>query len=311
MDHAAPLLTAPAPAPATPAAPARRTTPERPSTPPVAATRLTPAIGAVVRAEDLPAGPERAAALRALVVEHHVVFVPGFGTDEAAFTELAHGFGTPSVHPLQRFTGRDRQAVTEILDGPDRPPAGFPWHTDLSWLEQPPRFGLLQALEIPAAGGDTLWTSQAAAYRALSPALRALCAGLTAVHGIDATLRRTVVDHHGPDLADRFEAAHPPVRHPLVRAHPDTGAPGLYVCPMYLRHVAELLPDESALLLSHLAAVATDPHHTVRWRWTAGDLALWDEACTLHRALVDHHPARRRMRRCTIEGDRPRPAPVP
>ena len=239
------------------------------------------------------------------------MFVTGFGTDEACFTELAHGFGAPSIHPLGRFTGREGQPVAQIVDSPDRPPAGFPWHTDLSWLERPPRFGLLQALEIPEVGGDTLWVSLAAAYDALSPALQELCSAVTGVHKIDATLRRTVVDHHGTAVADRFAAAHPPVRHPLVRAHPDTGAPGLYICPMYLEHVAELHPDESAMLLSHLEAVATDPHRAVRWRWSEGDLVVWDEACTLHRALVDHHPSVRRMRRCTIDGDRPRPASRP
>ena len=294
MLEAPPLLAAPRPA-----------QPEAQSIP---ARRLTSAIGARVEAEDLPAGPDRAARLRELVVEHHVVFVTGFGTDEASFTELAQSFGAPSIHPLQRFTGREGPPVTQIIDSPNRPPAGFPWHTDLSWLECPPRFGLLQALEIPEVGGDTLWISLAAAYEALSPALRELCSAVTGVHGIDATLRRTVVDHHGTDLADRFAAAHPPVRHPLVRAHPDTSAPGLYICPMYLEHIAELHPDESAMLLSHLEAVATDPHRAVRWRWSEGDLVIWDEACTLHRALVDHHPSMRRMRRCTIDGDRPRAA---
>ena len=73
----------------------------------IPARRLTSAIGALVEAEDLPAGPDRAARLRELVVEHHVVFVPGFGTDEASFTELAQSLGTPSTHPLQRFTGRE------------------------------------------------------------------------------------------------------------------------------------------------------------------------------------------------------------
>lgn len=277
----------------------------------IPARRLTAAIGALIQAEDLPAGPDQAARLRELVVEHHVVFVTGFGADEASFTELARGFGTLSVHPLHRFTGREAQPVAQIVDSPDRPPAGFPWHTDLSWLECPPRFGILQALEIPEVGGDTLWISLPAAYEALSPALQELCSAVTGVHGIDATLRRTVVDHHGTELADRFAAGHPPVRHPLVRAHPDTGAPGLYICPMYLEHIAELHPDESAMLLSHLETVATDPNRAVRWHWSEGDLVIWDEACTLHRALADHHPSIRRMRRCTIDGDRPRPVTHP
>jgi len=91
------------------------------------------------------------------------------------------------------------------------------------------------------------------------------------------------------------------VQHPLVRAHPDTGTPCLYLNPMYLERIVELGPDESAGLLSLLHEVTTDPNRSLRWRWSEGDVAIWDEACTLHRALVDHHPSTRRMRRCTVK----------
>jgi taurine dioxygenase len=194
-----------------------------------------------------------------------------------------------------------------IEDTPAHPPAEFPWHTDLSWLEVPPRFGILQALEVPPSGGDTLWASLPAAYEALSPALQALCSTLTGWHAVDASLRRTVVDRHGVELARRFEEAHPPVRHPLVRAHPETDVPCLFVCPMYLERIPELRPDESDVLLSHLHDVAVDPNRSLRWHWSEGDVAIWDESCTLHRALGDHHPSVRRMRRCTTGGERPRP----
>jgi taurine dioxygenase len=282
--------------------------PAMPATPPrLRAQRLSSAIGTVVDAGDLDsAGPDGPSLLRQLVIDHHVVFVRGFGRDEGRFRELATSFGTLTVHPLQRFTGRE-QPVAVIEDTPAHPPAEFPWHTDLTWLEVPPRFGILQALEVPPSGGDTLWASLPAAYAALSPALQALCSTLTGRHAVDASLRRTVVDRHGAELAGRFEEAHPPVRHPLVRAHPDTGAPCLFVCPMYLDRIPELHPDESAVLLSHLHDVATDPNRSLRWHWSEGDVALWDEACTLHRALGDHHPAVRRMRRCTTDGERPRP----
>jgi taurine dioxygenase len=282
----------------------RRRTPA----PSLRAQRLSRAIGAVVEAGDLDdAGPAGLSQLRQLVVDHHAVFVRGFGRDEALFRELATSLGTLTVHPLQRFTGRE-QPVSVIEDTPAHPPAEFPWHTDLSWLEAPPRFGILQALELPPSGGDTLWASLTAAYEALSPPVQGLCSTLTGLHGVDATLRRTVVDRHGTRLARRFEKAHPPVRHPLVRAHPDTGAPCLFVCPMYLERIPELHADESDVLLSHLHDVATDPHRSLRWHWSEGDVAIWDESCTLHRALGDHHPSVRRMRRCTTDGERPRPA---
>ena len=283
--------------------------PRRTPVAPLRAQRLSSAIGAVVDAGDLDdAGPGGPPQLRRLVVDHHVVFIRGFGRDEGRFRELAMGFGTLTVHPLQRFTGRE-QPVSVIEDTPGRPPAEFPWHTDLSWLEVPPRFGILQALEMPPSGGDTLWASLPAAYEALSPALQGLCSTLTGWHGVDTSLSRTVADRHGAELAGRFAGAHPPVRHPLVRAHPDTGAPCLFVCPMYLERIPELHPAESAALLSHLHDVAVDPNRSLRWHWSEGDVAIWDESCTLHRALGDHHPAVRRMRRCTTDGgERPRAA---
>jgi taurine dioxygenase len=276
----------------------------------IPAEHLSSVIGAVVRADDVAnAGPTGPAQLRRLLVEHHVVFIRGFGTDGRRLSDLACSIGDLLIHPLERFTGGDR-AVTVIEDSRTRPPAGFPWHTDLTWMQRPPRFGFLQALEVPPSGGDTLWASMAAAHAALSDPLRDLCSGLTGLHSIDATLRRTVVDHHGKELADRFQEAHPPVAHPLVRAHPDTGAPCLYINPMYLDRIVELRAEESAVLLSLLQDVATDPNCSLRWRWTEGDVAIWDEGCTLHRALVDHHPATRRMRRCTVQGDRPVPSSV-
>lgn len=120
---------------------------------------------------------------------------------------------------------------------------------------------------------------------------------------IDASLRETIVEHHGAELAEQFEKAHPAATQPLVRAHPDTGRPCLYICPMYLERLPELRPGESDMLLAHLGDVAVDPNHTVRWYWSEGDVAIWDEACTLHRALDDHRPSVRRMRRCTTEGE--------
>lgn len=283
------------------------TPPSAATRPPLHAQRLSKAIGAVVDADRMhEAGHDGPSQLRQLVIDHHVVFIRGFGRDEERFKELATSFGALTVHPLQRFFGRE-QPISVIEDSPAHPPAEFPWHTDLSWLEAPPRFGILQALEIPPSGGDTLWASLPAAYEALSPTLQRLCSTLTGWHSIDASLRRTVIDRHGAELASRFEDAHPPVRHPLVRSHPDTDTPSLFVCPMYSDRIAELHRDESDALLSHLHHVAVADNRSLRWHWCEGDVAVWDESCTLHRALGDHHPSLRRMRRCTTDGERPRP----
>lgn len=268
--------------------------------------RLSGALGAVVDTSaigDITA-VDVVSDLRRLVTDHHVVFLRGRACSEDAFVALAQRFGALSIHPLHELTGR-RHTVSVIEDTAERPPAGFPWHTDLSWLTRPPRFGFLQALEIPPAGGDTLWVSLAALYESMSPTFRRLCTTLSAVHRVDATLLATVTANHGAATAAALQAAHPPVTHPLVRAHPDTGAPCLFLSPMYVSEIAGVTAAESALLLDHLDALVTGPERAVRWRWQEGDIAIWDEAATVHRALTDHHPHRRRMRRCTIEGEVP------
>lgn len=270
--------------------------------------QLAGPIGVQIDGTDLAAaGRPGRAQLRALVTQHHVVFITGFGLDEDTFVELGQEFGPRSAHPLDELLGRSR-TVSVIADTAEQPPAAFPLHTDLSWLGCPPRFGFLQALDIPPYGGDTIWVSLQAAFEALSPPFRSFLARLDGRHTIDATLRRTVEANHGPATAARFEAGHAPVDHPLVRAHPDTGQPLLYVCPMYLDRILGLTADESDLILGHLNRIVNDPNIAVRWRWSTGDVAIWDESSTIHQALADHAGQLRQMRRYTIEGGRPRRA---
>lgn len=266
--------------------------------------RLSSAIGAEVLGSDLRgAGEQGLEQLRQLVSDRQVVFIRDFGTDERPFVALSKAFGSLSVHPLHSFLGRE-QTVAVIADTPDRPPAGFPLHTDLSWVDAPPRFGFLQAMEIPGAGGDTIWVSQQAVLASLSPRMGSFLHRLTGEHRIDKSLRRTVADNHGEEVAEQFESAYPPTRHPLVVKHPDTGEPSLYLCPMYLDSIPELEPSESSLLLGLLNDRLTDPNFAVRWTWSEGDVAIWDEASTVHMALVDHNPEPRRMRRYTTDGER-------
>jgi taurine dioxygenase len=93
--------------------------------------------------------------------------------------------------------------------------------------------------------------------------------------------------------------------HPLVRTHSETGRDALYVSGFFMHAVAGFEPHESQWMLEWLRARVDDPNLQVRWRWRPGDVAIWDERCTNHRALADHYPQRRRMRRCTVDGDAP------
>src|SRR4051812_17123431 len=267
---------------------------------------LTGSIGAVVRGLDLSVAlaDRDVEQLRALVVEHQVVFARGQHLDEGAHRRLAESFGDLSVHPVARLTGSGR-VISVIDDTPDHPPAGFDWHTDLSWTVEPPDLGFLSALVIPPCGGDTLWASGRAIYERLDPSQQRLCRALRVVHAPDATLLDTVRRHHGEALVRRLLAEHPPVEQPLVRLHAGGGRPALWLPPLYPTKVAGLDDPDSRRLLDVPPRQIDDPEVQARWRWAAGDVAIWDETSTSHRALTDHAPQRRTMRRCATAGGRP------
>jgi taurine dioxygenase len=268
---------------------------------------LTTAIGAVVDGIDLTGrltdGELRD--LRAAIHRHGVVFLRGQHLSLDEHRQLGEQLGPLAVSPLHQLLGTAR-TVSTIADDPERPPAGFPWHTDLSWTAAPPSLGILSAVEIPAVGGDTLWASLPAVLAALPVDAQKLCRDLRAVHATDATLLQSVERHHGPEVAVRLRRANPPVSHPLVRTHPVTGEALLFLSPLYLRRLIGIERRRGDRMLRELNGLLEDPHVQVRWRWQAGDVAIWDEVATCHRALTDHFPQRRTMRRCVVQGDGPR-----
>jgi taurine dioxygenase len=273
------------------------------------AERLTGSIGAVLHGVDLavPLPRRDVELLRGLVAEHQVVFARDQHLNEEQHRELASQFGALSIHPVGQLTGSGR-TISVIDDTAERPPAGFDWHTDLSWTVEPPDLGFLSAVAIPPCGGDTLWASGRAIYERLDPARQRLCRSLRVVHVPDDTLLDTVRRHHGEGVVRRLIAEHPPIEQPLVRLHPQTGRPAMWLSPLYAAKVVGLDDADSRRVLRYLHHRISDPEVQVRWRWAAGDVAIWDETSTCHRALTDHAPQRRTMRRCTTTGSRPIPA---
>jgi taurine dioxygenase len=273
------------------------------------AERLTGSIGTVLHGVELsvPLPRRDVDLLRWLVAEHQVVFARDQHLDEEQHRDLASQFGALSIHPVDQLTGSGR-AISVIDDTADRPPAGFDWHTDLSWTVEPPDLGFLSAVAIPPCGGDTLWASGRAIYERLDPARQRLCRSLRVEHAPDDTLLDTVRRHHGEGIVRRLIAAHPPIEQPLVRLHTETGRPAMWLSPLYAAKVVGLDDADSTRVLRLLHRRISDPEVQVRWRWAAGDVAIWDETSTCHRALTDHAPQRRTMRRCTTTGSRPIPA---
>jgi taurine dioxygenase len=178
------------------------------------------------------------------------------------------------------------------------------WHSDLTFQERPPMGALLHAVEVPEAGGDTLWADMTGAYRALSATLRSFLDTLSATH----SPTKAGGYFAGRDATGGAAAARTAVSacsHPVVRVHPETREPGLFVNPLFTDRIDGLRRRESEVLLEVLYEAARAPERTVRWRWEAGDVAFWDNRCTMHYALLDFGQSPRRMLRVAIEGDRP------
>jgi len=270
--------------------------------------KLTGKIGAIVANVDLtlPLTDETFETLHAALVEYQVLFFRDQDLTEDQHRAVAARFGTLSIYPAQRLAG-DTSELSYIADNAKSPPKADDWHTDISWLPEPPRYAFLNARQIPEHGGDTMWASLYAAYDALSPAMQEMCGRLTALHAPSpkqlAAFRSS--GRFGPEVAEKIEQIFQPVEHPLVRTHPISGRRALYLSTGFLQRIVGVTDSESEMLKNHLNALLDDPNVQVRWNWRPFDFAIWDEASTNHRALSDHYPQERLVRRCTVDGDRP------
>ena len=269
-------------------------------------TPVTSVIGAQVEGAQLGAvDDQQFAEITDALMEHLVLFFRDQDISDDQQLAFAARFGAPSVYPIAKLMGATEVGVSVIEDTPESPPDADGWHTDVSWLPEPPQIAVLRADVIPDIGGDTMWASLYAAYDALSPAMQTVCQDLTVRHDQGADFHAAIERHLGKEMADRVAAEYPGAEQPLVRTHPVTGRPALFVSGMFMRSVVGMHDDESDALLSFLRTRVDDPNVQCRWRWQPNDVAVWDERATNHRALSDHFPQYRRMRRITVDGDRP------
>lgn len=268
-------------------------------------TRLAGALGAELAGLELETIDDAAFKdLRAALLEHQVVFLRDQRLSEDAHVALARRFGTPSVFPIAAHLG-GAQTLSTIEDDAGRPPKADGWHTDITWIEQPPQVAILTALVVPPHGGDTLWADLHGAWERLSPAMQSALSNLRVHHAPGERFWHGVIQGLPAETVAELRTVFPGVDHPLVRTHPVTGRKALFVAGEFMESIVGMHPDESSVLLDWLRARIEDPNLQVRWRWTPGDVAIWDERCTNHRALSDHYPQHRVMRRCTVDGDRP------
>lgn len=180
------------------------------------------------------------------------------------------------------------------------PESGRYWHSDLSYLDPPAKASLLYALEVPPIGGDTMFANMAAAYDALSEPLRTMLDGLVAVHDYTHVHRLFSAGFGRSTDASKV----PPVRHPVVRPHADTGRKTLYVNPGFTTHIEGLSRHESDTVLAFLFDHAVRPEFIYRHSWSVGDAVLWDNRSTMHHAVHDFYATGgvRHMHRTTVMG---------
>jgi taurine dioxygenase len=200
---------------------------------------------------------------------------------------------------VTRHRDTEPRLFVELEDTADSPPKADRWHTDVPFVPQPPDIAVLSMRASPPVGGDTLWASLYAVYESLSPLMQAALSRLDLELDL-GDVRATIAELYGDDYLRDLESEFDMPRHPLVRVHPVTGRPALYLCGDNMRGIVGMTPGESDALLTFLVARLDDPNVSCRWRWEPHDIAMWDERCTNHRAVSDHYPSYRRIRRCLV-----------
>jgi alpha-ketoglutarate-dependent taurine dioxygenase len=275
--------------------------------------RLTPAGGIAISGIDLarPLSPALRQRISDAFLAHHVVVFPGQELSREAQFAFTANFGEVEHPEAQRAQGK-RTRVAHVISNLDSagnpvdrsssPVSNYRWHTDKSYYPAPPMMTTLYAVELPAAGGDTEFANTALGYAALSETTKRHIAPLRVVFRWGATLGRPA----DPPTSAAATATPPPVHHPLVRTHPETGVPALYLG-NHASHILGLPAVEGARLLAALLAHTTRPEFVYTHRWRKGDLVMWDNRCLLHRAVANYAigKERRILHRTVLRGTVP------
>ncbi|MCJ2126543.1 TauD/TfdA dioxygenase family protein [Methylobacterium sp. J-077] len=265
--------------------------------------RVAGRIGAEIRGVALSGDLDAAtvAAIRQALVTHKVVFFRDQNLDEAGQEAFGRRLGDLVPHPtVPSLAGT---AGILDLDG-SRGERASSWHTDVTFVPAYPAISILRAVTLPAYGGDTLWANTAAAYAELPEPLRDLADRLWALHSnvYDYVGGRVNASEAGRQrYTEVFTRTVYETEHPLVHVHPETGERSLIVG-QFIQRLLGLTTSDSQHLLAIFTDHATRPENTVRWSWRLGDVAIWDNRATVHRAVDDYGDQPRVVRRVTIEG---------
>ncbi len=266
---------------------------------------LTAALGAEVRGIDLGSDLDDAtvAEVRRALLAHLVLVFRDQDLDEEGHIAFARRFGRIKLPPVATAHGGPPEI--NVIDQTDpRGEGADAWHADNTYTATPPMGSLLRVVRLPSVGGDTAFASMYAAYESLSPALRALCDGLTAVHDVTRSISKAIARGHSTANLAQVRAQLPPVEHPVVVVHPETGRRALFVNVNSTVRIRGMSEAESDMLLRFLFEHTKQPEFQVRVRWDTRTLVFLDNRCTQHYAVPDYRE-RRVLHRVAVEGSRP------
>ncbi|MFT4520140.1 MAG: taurine dioxygenase, partial [Halioglobus sp.] len=195
--------------------------------------------------------------------------------------------------------------ITILESTADKPSKIEAWHTDMTFREHPPMGTLLRAVIVPAKGGDTLWASTTAAYEGLSFPMQRFLDELTAVHEFSHGFRESLAEPGGAERLASAVADNPPVHHPVIRTHPESGKKVIFVNSLFTTYIEGMRAAESDAILKFLYQHITTAQYTCRFKWQPNSIAIWDNRSTQHKPINDYFPAHRQLQRSTIDGDKP------
>ena len=277
--------------------------------------RLTCSIGALVGGVNLGDAARDAALfgeIRALLLRHKVLFLENQDITRAEHVAFARRFGDLEDHPVMG-SDPENPGLVLIYKGPDTRAEQYEnaWHCDTTWRECPQMGAVLRCTEAPEVGGDMLWANMVMAHDRLPEHIKAQIAPLRARHSIEASFGAAMPTEKRLALAKQY----PDAEHPVVRTHPETGEKALFVngftthftnyhTPANVRVGQDANPG-AGFLLAYLVCQAAIPEYQVRWRLRRNTVAIWDNRCTQHYAVMDYPPCHRKMERAGIIGDTP------
>jgi alpha-ketoglutarate-dependent sulfate ester dioxygenase len=267
--------------------------------------KITGRIGAQVSGLDI-AGeldPDTVAAIRSALNEHKALVFTDADLDDAGQEQFASHFGPlTTAHPTVAAV----EGAPNVLPVDSERGKSNHWHTDVTFVVSPPQLTTLRSVVIPPYGGETLIANSGAAYRDLPEPLRQFADTLWAVHtnDYDYAVPEESIDEDERSRREEFTSIHYQTAHPVVRVHPLTGERGLYIGG-FAQRIVGLSNTESRDILRLLQAYVTRPENIIRWRWSPGQLVLFDNRITQHYAIDNYDDLPRRLNRVTVAGDVP------